>query len=79
MTDADALATQLRCLRYGLRHWTRAELARRSGVSAELIGRIERGQANPRLDVLARLAHALGVTVAVLLHRPTPPPPAPEV
>lgn len=40
--------------------WSRAELARRSGVSESNIGRLERGIIRPRFDTARALAAALG-------------------
>ena len=41
--------------------WSRAELARRSGVNASTIGQIEAGRFTPYPTQLAKLAKALGV------------------
>jgi transcriptional regulator with XRE-family HTH domain len=46
------------------RGWTRQDLARAAGLRERGIARIERGDANPRLDALTRLAIALGVSHA---------------
>ncbi|HEX8390810.1 MAG TPA: helix-turn-helix transcriptional regulator [Longimicrobium sp.] len=46
---------------------TQGQLAERIGVSQPRIAEIERGDANPRLDTLARIAHALGVSISRLL------------
>lgn len=46
---------------------TQAELAERSGVSQTWISRLERGQENPTLATLRRLAAAFGVRVTDLL------------
>lgn len=46
---------------------TQEQLAERIGVRQPRIAEIERGDANPRLDTLAKLARALGVTVSALL------------
>jgi len=43
------------------------ELARRSGVGAETIRRIVRGEGSPRLDNVEALASALGVSLIRLL------------
>ncbi len=53
---------------------TQAQLAEAAGVRQPRIAEIERGDANPRLDTLAKLARALGVPVAALLHREAPEP-----
>jgi transcriptional regulator with XRE-family HTH domain len=49
------------------RGMTQAELAAALGVAQPRIAEIERGDANPRLITLSRIAHALGVTLAELL------------
>jgi transcriptional regulator with XRE-family HTH domain len=46
---------------------TQAQLAERIGVRQPRIAEIERGDANPRLDTLARLSAALRVPLAALL------------
>ncbi|WP_341358863.1 XRE family transcriptional regulator [Georgenia sp. M64] len=43
------------------------QLAARSGVSAGSVSQLERGQGNPSLSTLTRLADAFGVTVVTLL------------
>jgi len=48
---------------------SQAELARRTGLRRELVGRIERGQANPTLVVLIALADGLGYAMEELLAR----------
>jgi transcriptional regulator with XRE-family HTH domain len=42
-------------------------LARKAGVSTGHLGRIERGQGNPRWDTLSALASALDMSLSVLL------------
>ncbi len=51
------------------RHLSRAELAGATGVTAERIGALERGQLNPSYQLLLALADALGVGVGVLMVR----------
>jgi transcriptional regulator with XRE-family HTH domain len=46
---------------------TQEQLAEAAGVRQPRIAEVERGDANPRLLTLARLAFALGVPVAALL------------
>src|SRR5581483_6860621 len=48
------------------RGWTQAELAHRTDLSLDMIGRIERGNAAPSFRSLARLAHRLDVPVTAL-------------
>lgn len=50
--------------------WTQAELGRRTNIQREIIARIERGMHFTSLDVLTRIARALGLdveTVCVVL------------
>lgn len=43
------------------------ELAKRSGIGAETIRRILRGEGSPRLDIVESLASALGVSLVQIL------------
>ncbi|MCJ2070978.1 helix-turn-helix domain-containing protein [Methylobacterium sp. J-030] len=63
------MAWNLRRLR-GERGLSQEVLAVDSGVAAPYLSGIERGVANPTVDVLDRLAEALGVEVDALLVRP---------
>ena len=48
-------------------------LSRKAGVSKSMLSQIERGQANPTVAVVWRLANALGVSMGDLLgHAPAP-------
>ena len=47
--------------------WKQRELARRSGIEASRLSRLERGISLPRVDELARLRSVLGSTVDALL------------
>jgi len=49
--------------------WTQAELAERSGLSANYVARLERGELGASLFVAHRLCDALGIDVSVLLQR----------
>jgi transcriptional regulator with XRE-family HTH domain len=55
------------------RGMTQAELSRRAEVSEAYIGRLERGRAAPGIDLVAKLAHALGAAAAELLPGTTQP------
>lgn len=58
---------------------TMRSLARRAGMHASEISRLERGQRDPRLWTMVRLAHALDVPLIDLLigvHPPTTGPTA---
>lgn len=62
MTDA-ALGIRLKQLRLA-QGITLDGLAERSGVSRAMISRIERGEASPTAQLLARLCHGLGTTLS---------------
>ncbi len=68
-------AERLRELRRG-RGMTQADLAERARVTATYVGRLENAGAAPGIDLVARLAAALGVGPAELL--PTADPPDPD-
>lgn len=51
---------------------TLTELARRTGLSPGLISQVERGQTNPSLDTLRRVAEALDVPIFELLDEAVP-------
>jgi transcriptional regulator with XRE-family HTH domain len=51
---------------------TRAESARRAHVTTSYVGRLEAGGAAPRIDLVDRLAEALGTKVADLLPETAP-------
>ena len=59
-------AARLRELRHS-RGMTQAELARQAHVTTSYIGRLEAGGAAPGIDLVDRLATALGTTVNDLL------------
>ena len=61
-----ATGSRVRELRERLGASTRA-LGECAGVHPSHLARIERGEANPRLDTLARLASALGTSIADLV------------
>ena len=44
---------------------TQAQLYEMTGISQTLIGRIESGKANPRLETLERIADALGLGLVI--------------
>jgi XRE family aerobic/anaerobic benzoate catabolism transcriptional regulator len=56
------------------RGMTQAELGRQANVSVAYVGRLEQGKAAVGLDLLDRLASALGCTVADLLPAAATPP-----
>lgn len=68
----DALSERLATLVRETRETQRmsaASLAERSGVSRAMIGKIERGEAQPTASLLARLSGALGLTLSELIAR----------
>jgi transcriptional regulator with XRE-family HTH domain len=61
-----SLATNLRRVRTD-RGWTLRELALRADVSKALLSKIERGDGNPSIETLYRIAAATGCTVSELI------------
>jgi len=47
--------------------WSQAELARQIDVSREIVGRYERGDATPSIDIAKRIADAFGVSLDFLV------------
>jgi transcriptional regulator with XRE-family HTH domain len=69
MTDLTAsIAATLRAARHA-RDLSAGALADRSGVSRAMIGKIERGEAQPTAVLLGRLSAALGMTLSELVAR----------
>ena len=48
------------------RNWSQIEYASRCGISANYIGNIERGEYNPTIIVIEKLALGLDVTISEL-------------
>jgi transcriptional regulator with XRE-family HTH domain len=44
-------------------------LEQRSGITREMIGRVELGKANPSLCLTAQLTHAMGLTLTEFLRK----------
>ena len=71
------LGQRLRAAREGKKpkRWSLERLGRRSRVHWMYIGEIERGEVNPSVLVLARIAHALDLDLGELMAGlPAPPP-----
>lgn len=68
--DLEEVGARVRRLRHRL-GMTVDELARASHLSAGIISQVERGQGNPSLSTLMRLADGVGVHVADLLKQDT--------
>lgn len=66
MADQRAIARRVRELRVE-RNLSQAELAERAGTGQAAIARIETGRSIPKLDLLGRIAEALGVRLTVQL------------
>ena len=47
--------------------WSQTDLAKKIGTSAPIIGRYEREEIKPSIDVASKIADALGVTLDYLL------------
>jgi transcriptional regulator with XRE-family HTH domain len=60
------LGGKVRYLRHSLK-MSQADLADDAGIRRALVSDIERGEANPTLDTMVRIATALGVESAELL------------
>lgn len=60
------LARNVRAARV-LRKLTQESVANRSGLSLSDVGRVERGQRDPGVRVLARIAYGIGVEPSELL------------
>ncbi len=50
------------------RGWSQPELGKKIGTSGLLIGRYERGEVTPSIEVARKLARAFGVTVDYLIN-----------
>ncbi len=66
--DRLQLARQVRALRED-RHLTQAALAKLTGIKQSGIARIESGKFLPRIDLLQRIAAAIGMRVDVRFRR----------
>ena len=62
------LGKRIRALRR-VKSLTQEELGEKSGLSYKFIGEIERGEVNPSLDSLTKIAKSLGVKVGDLFPR----------
>ena len=65
MTSREIFAKNLRALRKQ-RGFSQEELAHRAGLDRTYISDIERGNRNPGIKNVARIAKALGITTAEL-------------
>lgn len=68
----DVVATRIRILRLE-KGWSQEHLAEAAGLSRDAISRIERGDRQPSLDTLQRIANALEVTLSSLVDPAKPP------
>ena len=48
------------------KHWTQEELAKRLGLSPSAVGMYERGEREPNLETLEKMADVFGVSLASL-------------
>ncbi|MFN3713700.1 MAG: helix-turn-helix domain-containing protein [Alcanivoracaceae bacterium] len=55
------------------RGWSQPELGKKVGTSGAIIGRYERGEITPSIDVAKRLADAFGVTLDFMVGDKTMP------
>ncbi|MBM3940044.1 MAG: helix-turn-helix domain-containing protein [SAR202 cluster bacterium] len=49
------------------RDWSQRELAEAAGIDRAHVSALENGRANPTIDTLVRVAHALGITIGHLI------------
>lgn len=66
MSEVTLFAKRLQALRKG-KDWSQPELGKAIGTSGAIIGRYERGEMTPSIDVARKLADALGVTLDYLV------------
>ena len=66
----DALAFNIRVLRLKRNNMSQITLAAEANTTTNTISDIEKRDGNPTLDILQRLADALGVEVAALFAKP---------
>jgi len=64
--DLKHFGNNLKALR-NARSWTQDDLGERADLNPKYVGEMERGERNPSLDVILRLARALGVDAAELV------------
>lgn len=77
MNGREILAWNVRTLRTA-KGLSQERLAVDAGVDRTWVSQLERGNGNTSIDVLDRLAAALGVPLAALLVEPDPDAPKPE-
>jgi transcriptional regulator with XRE-family HTH domain len=61
------MGRRLKTLRMARDNMSRAELARRAGISREYVRKLEGGMQDPTVGTLQKIAKALGVPVTELL------------
>ena len=66
MPEISALAKKVKAYRESLGE-TQLELTGEIGISIEELSLIERGEANPRLSTMQKIAAHMGITVSALL------------
>ena len=66
MPETSAMAKRVRAYRESLGE-TQFELSGEIGISIEELSLIERGEANPRLSTMQKIAAHMGITVSALL------------
>lgn len=69
----DVVATRIRFLRLE-KGWSQEHLAEAAGLSRDAVSRIERGDRQPSLDTLQRIADALEVSLSSLVAAGKPSP-----
>ncbi len=69
-TEYDALSTEYEVVKTIIKHrlergWSQTELAKAIGSQQPVISRLERGEGNPSLNTLQRIAKALDLSLRV--------------
>ena len=66
MPEVDALARQLKQYR-AIQNKTQFEMSSEIGISEEELSLLERGQTDPKLSTMQKIASYMGITVSELL------------
>ena len=66
MPEVDALARQLKQYR-AIQDKTQFEMSSETGISEEELSLLERGQTDPKLSTMQKIASYMGITVSELL------------
>lgn len=68
---SSVLAENLKALRAS-KKWSLDKVAELTGVSKTMLGQIERGESNPTLNTVWKIANGLKISFTALIHQPQP-------